>query len=59
MSPEATVPTERMCLLAARAGRVEVCTQECPLWEHGRCQLEAILDPSADLDQEQEADEPA
>ena len=53
------VPTDRMCLLAARAGRAEVCTEDCPLWEHGRCQLEAILDPSADLDQEQEADEPA
>ena len=49
MSAETTVPTERLCLLAARAGRREVCTEDCPLFEHGQCQLEAVLDPDEDL----------
>ena len=57
----ATAPPERMCLLAARAGRVEVCTEDCPLWEHGACQLEAVLDPAEDLDLDEDsvADEEA
>ncbi|HET9324085.1 MAG TPA: hypothetical protein VFO03_09415 [Gaiellaceae bacterium] len=50
----ASAPPERMCLLAARAGRVEVCTEDCPLWEHGACQLEAVLDPAADVDLDEE-----
>lgn len=43
--------TERLCELAARAGRVEVCTEECPLWEDERCSLEAILEPDGDDDE--------
>jgi hypothetical protein len=43
---------QRTCTLAAQAGRVEVCTEDCPLWEYGRCQLEAVLDPEADLEHE-------
>ena len=39
--------TERMCTLAARAGRVERCTEECPLFENGECSLEAMLEPAA------------
>lgn len=39
--------TERMCTLAARAGRVERCTEECPLFEDGECSLEAMLEPAA------------
>ena len=38
--------TERMCTLAARAGRVERCTEECPLFEDGECSLEALLEPA-------------
>lgn len=38
--------TERMCTLAARAGRVEPCTEECPLFEDGECSLEALLEPA-------------
>ena len=38
--------TERMCTLAARAGRVERCTEECPLFENGECSLEALLEPA-------------
>jgi hypothetical protein len=53
---EITSPTERTCLLAARAGRVELCSEDCPLWEHGQCQLEAVLDESAD-DRAPEPDE--
>ena len=57
MTAETSVPTERLCLLAARAGRVEVCTENCPLWEHGACQLEAVLDPDEDLGPEAEREE--
>lgn len=39
--------TERMCTLAARAGRVERCTEECPLFEDGECSLEALLEPAS------------
>ena len=38
--------TERMCTLAARAGRAERCTEECPLFEAGECTLEALLEPA-------------
>ena len=38
--------TERICTLAARAGRVERCTEECPLYEDGECSLEAMLEPA-------------
>jgi hypothetical protein len=35
---------ERLCELAAQAGRREVCSQEgCPLWEDGTCSLESLL----------------
>jgi len=35
---------ERICELAARAGRREVCPEEeCPLWEGGACSLEHLL----------------
>jgi hypothetical protein len=43
----ATPLTERMCTLAARAGRVERCTEECPLFENGECSLEALLEPAS------------
>ena len=40
---DAAVQTDRPCLLALRAGRVEVCPgEDCPLWEHGACFLEAL-----------------
>ena len=38
---------EHMCTLAARAGRVERCTEECPLFENGECSLEALLEPAS------------
>ncbi|HEY7708145.1 MAG TPA: hypothetical protein VH968_13340 [Gaiellaceae bacterium] len=39
---------ERLCSLAALAGRTEICKpDECPLWENGACQLEPMLEPSA------------
>lgn len=38
---------ERLCELAARAGRVEVCSEECPLWENGACSLEQVLEPDS------------
>jgi hypothetical protein len=47
VTAEATLLTERMCTLAARAGRVERCTEECPLFEDGECSLEAMLAPAA------------
>jgi hypothetical protein len=35
--------TERICALALRAGRRELCTgEECPLWESGDCALERL-----------------
>lgn len=35
--------TKRLCLLALRAGREEVCPgEECPLWENGGCALERL-----------------
>jgi len=40
----------RMCELAARAGRAEVCTEDCPLFENGACSLEAVLEPDASPD---------
>ena len=41
---EATPLTERRCILAALAGRVERCTEDCPLLEEGACSLEALLE---------------
>jgi hypothetical protein len=39
---------ERLCELAARAGRREVCPAgECPLWENGACSLERLLSDEA------------
>ncbi len=36
--------TERLCELAARAGRKEICPEdECPLWENGECSLQRLL----------------
>ncbi|HEX7256213.1 MAG TPA: hypothetical protein VF236_09830 [Gaiellaceae bacterium] len=54
MTAETAAPSERRCGLAARAGRVELCTEDCPLWEHGECSLEALLDPGADAEPEPE-----
>jgi hypothetical protein len=35
---------ERLCELARRAGKREVCPdEECPLWEAGACSLESLL----------------
>ena len=42
VTAEAAAST-RMCELAARAGRAEVCTEDCPLFENGACSLEAVL----------------
>lgn len=37
--------TERLCVLALRAGREEPCSgEECPLWEHGSCGLERLTE---------------
>jgi hypothetical protein len=47
VTADATPLTERMCTLAARAGRVERCTEECPLYEDGECSLEALLEPAS------------
>jgi hypothetical protein len=42
---------ERLCELAARAGRKEPCAEDsCPLWENGECSLERLLTESADDD---------
>jgi hypothetical protein len=35
--------TKRLCALALRAGREELCPgDECPLWENGSCALERL-----------------
>jgi hypothetical protein len=35
--------TKRLCALALRAGREEVCPgEDCPLWEDGGCALELL-----------------
>jgi hypothetical protein len=40
---------ERLCELAARAGRREICPEvECPLWENGACSLPRLLAESAE-----------
>ena len=50
MSETGVQPIERLCDLAASAGRREVCPEEeCPLWEGGGCSLEHLL-AEGDLD---------
>jgi hypothetical protein len=40
---------QRLCELAARAGRREVCPEdECPLWEDGECSLQRLLAEQGD-----------
>ena len=39
---------ERLCTLAALAGRREVCTEDCPLWEAGKCSLEQLDEPAGE-----------
>ena len=56
---DVAVQTDRLCLLALRAGREEVCPgSECPLWEDGSCSLERMrADGELDDDQWRYADE--
>ena len=50
MSETGVKGTERLCDLAASAGRREVCPEdECPLWEGGGCSLGELL-ADGDLD---------
>ena len=46
-------PADRICELAAQAGRRELCSEECPLWEHGECSLD-LLTPDGELEAEDE-----
>jgi hypothetical protein len=40
---------QRLCELAARAGRTEICSEDdCPLWEHGECSLQRLLTEDAE-----------
>jgi hypothetical protein len=42
---ETGAQTGKLCELARRAGRREICAEnECPLWEDGACSLERLLD---------------
>ena len=49
-----TSAQDRICQLAAHAGRHEICTEDCPLWEHGQCSLEPLVAPGVEADRERE-----